>query len=77
MPPYTMALAARSVRSAISIGSLPGTIVVRNATRSLVSGSTGTGSRAARHARDTVRTLVSRKSCMTMEPNAIPARSVM
>ena len=77
LPPQTMALAARSVRSAISTGSLSGTIVVRNATRSLVSGSTGIGSWAARQARDTVSTFISRNSCMTMEKKAIPPRSRM
>ena len=51
--------------------------MVRNATRSLVSGSTGIGSRAARHARDTVSTFISRNNCMMIEPNAIPASSKM
>ncbi len=49
--------------------------MVRNATRSSGSGSTGIGSRAARQARDTVSTLISRNSCITIEPTAIPARS--
>ena len=39
-----------------------------------MSGSTGMGSRAARQARDTVRTFISKKICMTIEPSAMLAR---
>ena len=70
-----MRVAARSVRSAISIGSFSGTSVVRNATRRLGSGSTGIGSRAARQAREMVSTFISRNSCMAIEPTANPASS--
>lgn len=45
-PSYSISFIATSVRSTMSIGSLAGTMVVRTATRSPPSGSTGTGSLA-------------------------------
>ena len=57
-----MRLAARSVSRTTASGSLLGTIVVRNATRSAASGVTGIGSRAVIDASDSDTTLTSRSS---------------
>ncbi len=57
-----MRRAAASVVRTISSGSLPGTMVVTNATRSTGSGRTGTGSLASSEASDSDTTLTSRST---------------
>jgi hypothetical protein len=71
-PACRTASAARSVRSTISTGSLPGTIVVRNATRSVASGTIGVGSRAQSVARHSVTTFTSRNSSISAVAPIIP-----
>jgi hypothetical protein len=64
-----MRRAARRVFRTISMGSLPGTMVVRNATRRRGSGRTGIGSRASAVATDSEITLIIRRpSTITIVP---------
>ena len=64
-PSYSISRAASSVGRTISSGSVPGTMVVRKATRRSGSGCTGTGSRARSVARQSVATFRNANQPMT------------